>query len=77
MGHRNNSLSGGPKLTPPPYGLCIIQYNKYWNGQFGRFGDAILLIYEAIYHNLKFKKERKNTLKIDAYQEIDPDPLAS
>ena len=47
-GHRTNSLSGGPNLTPPPKVPCVIQYKKFRNAQFDRFDDAILLVYEAI-----------------------------
>ena len=46
--HRTNSLSRGPNLTPPPYVSCAIQYKKFRNDHFGRFDDAILLVYEAI-----------------------------
>ena len=47
-GHRTNSLSGGPNLTPPPYVSCVIQYKKFRNAHFGRFDDAVLLVNEAI-----------------------------
>ena len=47
-GHRTNSLSGGPNLTPPLKVPCVFQYKKFWNAHFGHFGDVILLVYEAI-----------------------------
>ena len=47
-GHRTNSLSRGPTLTPPPYVSCVIQYKKFRNDHFVRIDDAILLVYEAI-----------------------------
>ena len=47
-GHRTNSLSRGPNLTPPPYVSCVIQYKKFGDDHFGRFDDAILLVYEVI-----------------------------
>ena len=74
-GHRTNSLSGGPNLTPPLYVSCVLQYKKFRNAHFGHFDDAILLVYEAIKH-LNVKKERKNTLKVGAHPGIDPGPLA-
>ena len=55
---------------------CIIQYKKSRNYHFGRFYDAILLVYEAIKH-LNVKKKKKNTLKICENTGIDPGPLAS
>ena len=47
-GHRANSLSIGPNLTPPPYVSCVIQYKKFRNDHSGHFDGAILLVNEAI-----------------------------
>ena len=47
-GHRTNSLSRGPNLTPPPLVSGATQYKKLRNDHFGRFYDAIFLVYEAI-----------------------------
>ena len=47
-GHRTNSLSGGPNLTQPPQVSSVIQYKQFRNARFGRFDDAILLVYERI-----------------------------